>query len=38
MTRQKLTLAAAWLIIGSGLWFWWEQIQDVLELLALAYG
>lgn len=36
--RVRLALAFALLVLGGLSWFWLEQIQAVLETLALAYG
>ncbi|MGI9328880.1 MAG: hypothetical protein ACR2PZ_26930 [Pseudomonadales bacterium] len=42
MTKQALlervTVVAALLVLAAAVWFWSEQIADVLETLALAYG
>lgn len=37
-TREKIALVCSIGVLALAAWFWSEQIQDVLELLALAYG
>jgi hypothetical protein len=36
--RVRLAIACALLILGGLGWFWTEQLLEVLETLALAYG
>ena len=36
--REKIALVVSLAMIATGLWFWWGQIQEVLELLSMAYG
>ncbi len=35
---EKAALSLSVLVLGSGIWFWILQIQEVLDTLRLAYG
>lgn len=35
---EKLAIGLGVLVIGGGGWFWYLQLQSVLELLEMAYG
>ncbi len=35
---EKAALSLSIVVLGSAVWFWILQIQDVLETLRLAYG
>ena len=35
---QNITLIFCALVLASLVWFWSEQIADVIEMLELAYG
>ena len=35
---EKAALGLSVLVIAGAIWFWAEQVGDVLELLSLAYG
>ena len=35
---EKIALAVSAVILGSAGWFWWGQLMEVFELLALAAG
>ena len=35
---EKIAAVGSGLILLLAIWFWSEQIQDVLELLEMAYG
>ncbi len=37
-TLEKLAMGLSVLIIGTAAWFWYGQLQSVLELLEMAYG
>jgi len=36
--REKIALTLSIAVLGLAVWFWSGQIQDVLELLEMAYG
>ncbi len=35
---EKAALSLSVLVLGSAIWFWTLQIQEVLDTLRLAYG
>ena len=35
---EKLAMGLSAVVLVAAMWFWFEQIQHVLELLSLAYG
>lgn len=36
--RQTFTILFCVAVLGTFLWFWGEQIAEVIEMLELAYG